>query len=317
MLSYICRRAFSSSSSAAKVGFIGLGNMGGHMAHNLVKKGHQVTVYDVVQQSMATAGERGCLLASSPKELAAEADVVVTMLPSSPHVVQVYGGEDGVLAGAKSGAMLVDCSTIDPLTAKDVAAQAMANGCEMIDAPVSGGVLGAEAGTLTFMVGGSEQGYERAHPILAAMGQNIVHCGDNGTGQVAKICNNLVLAISMVGVSEGMALGKRLGMDPERLAGIFNTSTARCWSSDTYNPCPGVMEGVPSSRGYTGGFGVNLMKKDLGLAIAAAQSADVSIPAGSTVHQLYSLLSSHGYGAKDFSSVFEYLDSQQDADKKQ
>jgi 3-hydroxyisobutyrate dehydrogenase len=215
----------------------------------------------------------------------------------------VYLGEDGVLAGVRPGVVLVDSSTIDPHTAREVATIAAKQGNPMVDAPVSGGTGGAEAGTLTFMVGGSAALYEQVKPVLAHMGKNIVHCGDSGNGQVAKICNNLVLAISMIGVSEAMTLGVSLGIDPKVLAGIINTSSGRCWSSDTYNPYPGVMQNVPAARGYTGGFGADLMLKDLGLATDAAKLAKQPVMMGALAQQLYQMMSARAEGGKDFSAI--------------
>jgi len=232
---------------------------------------------------------------------------VITMLPSSPHVQEVYTGVNGILNTIKPNSLLIDTSTIDPSIAREVASKAAAANASLIDAPVSGGVGGAQAGTLTFMVGGDKESFERAKIILQCMGKNIVHCGGSGNGQVVKVCNNLVLAISMIRVSEAMNLGMSLGMDAKVLAGIFNTSSARCWSSDTYNPVPGVMENVPAARGYSGGFGVDLMAKDVGLAIAAAIKTKAPLPLGSQALQVYNMISNHGYGNKDFSSIFEFL----------
>lgn len=232
------------------------------------------------------------------------------MLPSSPHVREVYTKADsGILAGlrANSDALLIDSSTIDPQTARDVAKLAASSGAVMIDAPVSGGVGGAEAGTLTFMVGGSESAFARAQPLLAKMGKNIVHCGESGTGQVAKVCNNVVLGMSMAAVAEGMSLGVKLGMDPRKLAGIFNTSSARCWSSEVYNPCPGTMENVPSARGYTGGFGTALMHKDMGLATDAARAAGQYMPLAELTQQLYAEIMKQGNQGKDFSYIYEFI----------
>ena len=230
------------------------------------------------------------------------------MLPSNPHVQSTYmAPETGLLAGAHAGTLFIDSSTIDPAVSREVAAACGEVECGMVDAPVSGGVGGAEAGTLTFMVGGSQDDFDAAGDVLNIMGGNIVHCGDVGTGEVAKLCNNLVLGISMAGVCEAMALGQELGIDTKVLAGIMNTSTARCWSSDTYNPCPGVMEGVPSSNGYKGGFGSALMQKDLGLALDAARANGVPSPMGATSFQLYSMMMAHGAGGKDFSALFEFL----------
>jgi 3-hydroxyisobutyrate dehydrogenase len=219
----------------------------------------------------------------------------------------VYLGEEGVLAGVAGGIPLIDSSTIDPHTARDVAAAAANRGNPMADAPVSGGTGGAESGSLTFMVGAEPSLFERIRPILAHMGKNIVHCGDSGTGQVAKICNNLLLGISMIGAAEAMNLGASLGIDPKVLAGIINTSSGRCWSTDTYNPYPGVMDNVPAARGYTGGFGTDLMLKDLGLAADAARQAKQPVPMGAMAQQLYQLWSSRGAGGQDFSSIINLL----------
>ena len=225
------------------------------------------------------------------------------MLPAAAHVRSVWLGEDGVLAGIGEGVPAVDCSTIDPQTARDVAAAAARQGVQMADAPVSGGTGGAQAGTLTFMVGASQALFDTLHPVLAQMGRNIVHCGDVGTGQVAKICNNLLLGISMVGVSEAMALGAALGIDSEVLAGVINSSTGRCWSSEVYNPWPGIVEAAPASRGYTGGFGAELMLKDLGLATEAARQAHQPVVMGAVAQQLYQAMSLRGEGGKDFSAI--------------
>jgi 3-hydroxyisobutyrate dehydrogenase len=289
-----------------RIGFIGLGNMGGPMAANLLKAGHSLVVFDVVQAALDKLAGQGATAAASPKALAsADVEVVITMLPSSKHARAVYLGDDGVLAGARPGVLLVDCSTIDPFTTRDLAAAAAKQGNPMLDAPVSGGTGGAEAATLTFMVGGEAAEFERAKPVLAAMGKNVVHCGPIGNGEVAKLCNNLLLAISMVGVAEAMSLGVALGIDPKLLAGIVNTSTGRCWSSDSYNPWPGVMDGVPAARGYSGGFAGDLMLKDLGLAVDAARLAKQPIVLGGLAQQLYQLLGTRGDGGKDFSAIVD------------
>eukprot|EP01116_Phalansterium_solitarium_P024956 TRINITY_DN931_c0_g2_i1.p1 TRINITY_DN931_c0_g2~~TRINITY_DN931_c0_g2_i1.p1 ORF type:complete len:330 (-),score=111.71 TRINITY_DN931_c0_g2_i1:143-1132(-) len=311
-----CARGFSASAVNAQkksaVGFIGLGNMGGHMAANLAKHGHPLVVFDVNTAAVGRLQQlpdvRG---AATPSEVASQVDVVITMLPSSPHVQSVYSAANGVFAGLRRGSLLIDTSTIDPTAARTVAAAAVSHGAAMIDAPVSGGVGGAEAGTLTFMVGGDAESFDRAKPLLQCMGKNIVHCGSAGNGQVVKVCNNLVLGISMIGVSEAMNLGISLGMDAKTLAGIFNTSSARCWSSDTYNPVPGVLPNVPASRGYAGGFGVDLMAKDLGLAVNAAEQIKAPLPLAAVALQLYNLLSAHGYGGKDFGSIYEFLKKQE------
>ena len=227
------------------------------------------------------------------------------MLPAAQHVRSVYLGEDGVLAGVRAGTPVLDCSTIDPQTARDVSRAAAAKDVDMGDAPVSGGTGGAAAGTLTFMVGATPALFATFKPVLEQMGRNIVHCGEVGTGQIAKICNNLLLGISMIGVSEAMALGNALGIDTQVLAGIINSSTGRCWSSDTYNPWPGIIETAPASRGYTGGFGAELMLKDLGLATEAARQAHQPVILGAVAQQLYQAMSLRGDGGKDFSAIVE------------
>ena len=250
----------------------------------------------------------GAAKATSVADCVAGAEAVVTMLPSSPHVRAVYGSESGVIAQAKPGTLLVDSSTIDPLTAREVAFDALARGLAMVDAPVSGGTAGAEAGTLTFMVGAAAKDFEAARPLLACMGKNIVHCGPSGNGQVAKICNNMMLAIGMIATSEAMTLAAKLGMDPKVFAGIVNTSSGRCWSSDSYNPFPGVMDSVPAARDYAGGFGTDLMLKDLTLVTEAAKFARVPVLMGAIAQQVYQKHSADGNGGKDFSSVIlQYL----------
>jgi 3-hydroxyisobutyrate dehydrogenase len=277
--------------------------MGNPMCRNLLKHGHKLRIYDVVPELVKKLAAEGCEVASSAADCARGVEVVVTMLPSSPHVRSVYLGEYGILKGAATKTPLIDSSTIDPLTAREVAMDAKAKGCPMVDAPVSGGVGGAEAGTLTFMVGGDPRDFEAARPILQAMGKNIVHCGGIGNGQVAKICNNMMLAVEMIATAEGMTLAAKLGMDPKVFAAIVNTSSGRCWSSDTYNPYPGVLEGVPAARGYAGGFGSDLMLKDLTLVTDAAKVAKHPVMLGAIAQQIYQKHSVDGNGAKDFSSV--------------
>ncbi|CAM3647962.1 3-hydroxyisobutyrate dehydrogenase [Pseudomonas wadenswilerensis] len=288
-----------------RIAFIGLGNMGAPMARNLIKAGHQLNLFDLNKTVLAELAELGGQISSSPRDAAQQSELVITMLPAAAHVRGVYLNEDGVLAGVKAGTPVVDCSTIDPQTARDVAAAAAKQGVDLADAPVSGGTGGAAAGTLTFMVGASDALFATLQPVLAQMGRNIVHCGDVGTGQIAKICNNLLLGISMIGVSEAMALGNALGIDIKVLAGIINSSTGRCWSSDTYNPWPGIIETAPASRGYTGGFGAELMLKDLGLATEAARQAHQPVILGAVAQQLYQAMSLRGEGGKDFSAIVE------------
>lgn len=288
-----------------RIAFIGLGNMGAPMARNLIKAGHSLNLFDLNTTILAELAELGGHISDSPRDAASNAELVITMLPAAAHVRGVYLGENGVLAGVRAGTPVVDCSTIDPQTARDVCAAAAKQGVDMGDAPVSGGTGGAAAGTLTFMVGGSDELFATLQPVLAQMGRNIVHCGGVGTGQIAKICNNLLLGISMVGVSEAMALGNALGIDTKVLAGIINSSTGRCWSSDTYNPWPGIIETAPASRGYTGGFGAELMLKDLGLATEAAKQAHQPVILGAVAQQLYQAMSLRGDGGKDFSAIVE------------
>ncbi|WP_019365701.1 3-hydroxyisobutyrate dehydrogenase [Pseudomonas sp.] len=286
-----------------RIAFIGLGNMGAPMAHNLLKAGHALTVFDVNAQAVGALAEAGAKAANSARDAVLECELVITMLPAAAHVRSVYLGEEGLLAALPDGAVAVDSSTIDPQTAREVAQVAAGRGVAMADAPVSGGTGGAQAGTLTFMVGATPELFNLIQPILSDMGRNIVHCGEVGTGQVAKVCNNLLLGISMIGVAEAMALGDALGIDTKVLAGIINTSTGRCWSSDTYNPWPGIIETAPSSRGYTGGFGADLMLKDLGLATEAAKQVRQPVLLGALAQQLYQSMSQRGEGGKDFSGI--------------
>lgn len=286
-----------------KIGFIGLGHMGNPMARNLLKHGHKLKVYDVVPDLVRKLTEAGAAAAESIPAAAHDVDMVITMLPSSPHVRNVYSIRGGLLDAIAPGTLLIDSSTIDPITSREVAIDAGGKNCPMVDAPVSGGVGGAEAGTLTFMVGGEASAFETAKPVLQCMGKNIVHCGGAGNGQVAKICNNMMLAIEMIATSEGMTLAAKLGMDPKVFAGIVNTSSGRCWSSDTYNPYPGVLENVPASRGYSGGFGADLMLKDLTLVTDAAKVAKQPVLLGALAQQIYQKHSADGHGGKDFSSV--------------
>ena len=291
-----------------KIGFIGLGNMGNPMCRNLLKAGHSLKVHDLVPALVSKLTGAGCEAAGSAGECARGVDAVITMLPSSPHVRTAYTSEYGILAAARPGTPLIDCSTIDPITAREVAMDAKAKQCPMVDAPVSGGVGGAEAATLTFMVGGDAADFEAVLPILKAMGRNVVHCGGPGNGQVAKICNNMMLAVSMIGTAEGMALAAKLGMDPKVFAAVANSSSGRSWSSDTYNPYPGVMENVPAARGYSGGFGSDLMLKDLTLVTDAAKAARQAVLLGALAQQIYQKHSSDGHGAEDFSSIIrQYL----------
>ncbi len=282
------------------IAFIGLGNMGAPMARNLIKAGHNLRVFDLNKAVLGEFAELGATVSDS-RQAAEGSERVITMLPAAAHVRSVYLNDDGVLKGIAPGVPAVDCSTIDPQTVRDIAAIAAQQGVVLGDAPVSGGTAGAQA----FMVGGSVQHFAVLKPLLEIMGRNIVHCGEVGTGQIAKICNNMLLAISMIGVSESMALGNALGIDTEVLASIINTSTGRCWSSEAYNPWPGIVETAPASRGYSGGFGAELMLKDLGLATEAARAAHQPVILGAVAQQLYQAMSLRGDGSKDFSAIIE------------
>jgi len=294
-----------------KVGFIGLGNMGGPMAANLVKAGHEVTGFDLSRTVLDAFAKAGGKAASTVAAAAGGADIVITMLPAGPHVRLVYAGEGGVLGAARKDALLVDCSTIDVDTARAVTEAAGKRGFDMLDAPVSGGVGGAAAGTLTFMVGGSAGGFAKARPVLEGMGKTIVHAGPAGNGQAAKICNNMILGISMIGVCEAFALADRLGLDRQRLFDISSKSSGQCWSMTSYCPVPGPVPSSPANRDYQAGFTADMMLKDLNLAQQAAQAAGAATPLGAAAAALYQMLTNSGRGAKDFSVMFQLLASGQ------
>ena len=287
-----------------KIAFIGLGNMGLPMALNLLKAGHLVTGFDLVKSQLDLFAALGGAIAPDAKTAAKDAEVLISMLPASKHVEGLYLGEEGLLASANPKTLLIDCSTISPKVAQAVATKAKAKGFAMMDAPVSGGTAGAQAGILTFMVGGDISDVERARPLLKKMGKNIFHAGASGAGQTVKVCNNMILGIQMLGTSEALRLGIANGMDPKVLSDIISKSSGRNWALELYNPCPGVMENVPSSKGYAGGFGVDLMLKDLGLAVENADGVVASIPLGKLAQQLYETHSKAGNGQLDFSSVF-------------
>jgi len=287
------------------IAFIGLGNMGAPMAMNLLKAGHALKVFDLNPAAMQALAEAGAQAALSPRAACDGAECVLTMLPAAAHVHSVLTADEGVLAGIAPDVPLIDSSTIDPASAQRFAELAARQGTPFADAPVSGGTGGAAAGTLTFMVGASPALFERIQPVLTAMGKHIVHCGGVGMGQTAKICNNLVLGVSMAAVAEAMSLGAALGIDTKILADIINTSSGRCWSSDTYNPYPGIVETAPASRGYSGGFGTDLMLKDLGLATGAAKSVHQPAFMGALAEQLYQALSQRGDGRLDFSAIIK------------
>jgi 3-hydroxyisobutyrate dehydrogenase len=291
----------------SKIAFIGLGNMGRPMAENLVKAGHEVAGFDMVKASVEAFVANGGKAAASAAAAVADAEIVVTMLPAGPHVRGAYLDAQGILASAKPGALLIDCSTIDVDSARAVAAAATDKGFAMIDAPVSGGTGGAAAATLTFMVGGPDEAVTRANTYLAQMGKTIVHCGGAGTGQAAKICNNMILGISMAAVSEAFALADKLGLDPQKLYDVSSKSSGQCWSLTTYCPTPGPVPTSPANRGYAPGFTADMMLKDLKLAQQAAQAAGAVTPLGAEATTIYQLLSAAGGGAKDFSVVLPYL----------
>lgn len=291
------------------IAFIGLGNMGGPMAQNLIKAGHSLRVFDLVPAAVQTLVNDGAYAAQSAQDAVKGAEVVVSMLPASPHVESLYLGDSGLLHDIPKNTLVIDCSTIAAVSARKVASAAQALGLDMIDAPVSGGTGGAIAGTLTFIVGGESSALERARPYLEKMGKNIFHAGAAGAGQVAKIANNMLLGIAMAGTAEALALGVANGLDPKVLSDIISKSSGCNWSIERYNPWPGVMENVPASKGYAGGFGVDLMLKDLGLAAEAAMHAKSVIPLGELARNLYALHSAQGSGKLDFSSIVNMLKS--------
>jgi len=296
--------------SKQRIAFIGLGNMGGPMAANLVRAGFDVRAFDLSPDACQRLVAQGGTIASSAAAAVDGAAVVISMLPASRHVEALYLGAEGaagLFAALPQGTLVVDCSTIAPASARKVSEAGAALGLVVLDAPVSGGTAGAAAGTLTFMVGGGEAGLERAKPILAPMGQNIFHAGPAGAGQAAKLCNNMLLGILMVGTSEALSLGASLGLDPAVLSGIMQRSSGANWVLEKYNPVPGVMETAPASRGYSGGFATDLMLKDLGLAMEAAVAQRAPVPLGGVARSLYAAHSAGGSGGLDFSSIVAAL----------
>jgi len=291
----------------SRIAFIGLGNMGAPMALNLIKAGHQLTVFDLSTVALARLSDAGGTVANSAVASVLDAEIVISMLPASSHVESLYLGDQEILSSIAPGTLIIDCSTIAPQSARKVATAAATRGLAMIDAPVSGGTVGAAAGSLTFIVGGPTEVVERARPILNAMGKNIFHAGDSGAGQTAKICNNMLLGILMTGTAEALALGVANGLDPKVLSDIMSKSSGRNWALDVYNPFPGVMDNVPAARAYAGGFGVDLMLKDLGLAAESALASHAAIPLGELSRNLYSLHSQAGSGSLDFSSILNLL----------
>src|SRR5262245_11481281 len=291
----------------AKIGFIGLGNMGAPMARNLLKAGHAVTGFDVVASVREQFGRDHGAAVDSVAAACRGAETIITMLPAGEHVRAVCLGEQGVIDNAPAGALLIDCSTIDVTTARAVAAAAGERGYDMLDAPVSGGVGGAQAATLTFMVGGTDTAFARAKPILDAMGKTIVHAGASGNGQAAKICNNMILAASMIAVCEGFLLAEKLGLDPQKLFDIAAKSSAQCWSLTTYCPVPGPVPTSPANHDYQAGFTATMMLKDLKLAQEAARASGATTPIGAEAASLYGLYAGHGRGGEDFSGIIRFL----------
>lgn len=289
----------------ARVGFIGLGNMGGGMAANLAKAGHDVRAFDLSVDALDKAKAAGCLPIATAAEACDGAEAIVTMLPAGAHVAQVYG--ESVFGAASSSAILIDCSTIDVATARAVAEAAQAKGLAAVDAPVSGGIAAANAGTLTFMVGGAPAAFDRAEPYLAAMGKAVIHAGGNGAGQAAKICNNMILGATMVATCEAFALAEKLGLDAQAFYDIASVSSGQSWSMTSYCPVPGVGPATPADNDYQGGFATALMLKDLRLAVAAAEDAGAPVPMGAKARELYEALAAAGEGARDFSAMLPFL----------
>ena len=291
----------------ARVAFIGLGNMGGGMAANLAKAGHDVRAFDLSAEALDRAKKAGCLPAESTEAAVAEAEAIVTMLPAGKHVRDVY--ETGIIGKAPPSAILMDCSTIDVVTARAEAEKAQAKGYQMVDAPVSGGIAAAEAGTLTFMVGGTREAFERAEAYLDIMGKAVIHAGGAGAGQAAKICNNMLLGASMVATCETFVLAQKLGLDPQTFFDISSQASGQCWSMTSYCPLPGVGPETPADRDYEGGFAAALMLKDLRLAMEAARSVDSYTPMGSDAEELYTRFAEKlGGGGKDFSAIIKMID---------
>ena len=289
------------------IAFIGLGNMGIGMATNLAKAGHEVRALDISKDAVARAVEAGCVGAKNAKDAVETADVVVTMLPAGAHVKMVYGGEDGVFEHAPKGTLMIDCSTIDVASAREVIGSAVHKGFAMIDAPVSGGVGGAAAGTLTFMCGGTAEAYNRAKPYLDIMGQNLFHAGDAGNGQAAKICNNMLLGIHMIGTCEAFNLAEKLGLDAQRFYDISSTASGQNWSMTSYCPAPGPVESAPSNRDYQPGFTAAMMLKDLRLAQDAASAAGAETPLGQHSESLYAQMEAMQKDGLDFSGIMKLI----------
>jgi 3-hydroxyisobutyrate dehydrogenase len=294
----------------ARVAFIGLGNMGGGMAANLAKAGHEVRAFDLSERALDKAKGSGCLPMGSAVEAVRDAEAVITMLPAGSHVRDVY--ETSVIGQAPTGAILIDCSTIDVATAREEIEKAAAAGYAMADAPVSGGIAAADAGTLTFMVGGTEEAFEKARPYLEIMGKAVIHAGAPGSGQAAKICNNMLLGASMAATCETFVMARKLGLDLQTFFDISSKASGQCWSMTSYCPVPGVGPETPADRGYEGGFAAALMLKDLRLAMEAAQSVDAYTPMGAEAETLYARFADLGGGGRDFSALIKMIDDSWD-----
>ncbi|MEJ7777681.1 MAG: 3-hydroxyisobutyrate dehydrogenase [Sphingomicrobium sp.] len=290
----------------ARIAFIGLGHMGGGMAPNLAKAGHQVSAFDLSEEALARAVEKGCARVGSAAEACKAAEAVVTMLPAGKHVTEVY--RSAVFGSAPADAILIDCSTIDIASARGIEEEASAKGYAMVDAPVSGGIAAAEGGTLTFMVGGSEEAFERARPILEKMGKAVIHAGGPGSGQAAKICNNMLLGAGMAATCETFVLAEKLGLDAQTFFDISSKASGQCWSMTSYCPVPGVGPETPADRDYEGGFAAALMLKDLKLAMEAAQQTGAYTPMGGEAEELYQRFVERGGGSKDFSALIKMID---------
>lgn len=290
-----------------RIAFIGLGNMGAPMAGNLVRAGLPVTVYDLVPEAVATLAETGADTAESALAATREAQVVISMLPAGRHVLDLYTGADGLLARLAPDTLVIDASTIAPKEARSVADAAREAGVAFVDAPVSGGVGGARAGTLTFICGGEANAVARARPVLESMGKAVFHAGPAGAGQVAKMCNNMLLGVLMIGTSEALNLAEANGLDPSTVSEIMKSSSGNNWTLQVYNPAPGVMPEAPASNGYQGGFMVDLMVKDLTLAQSMAGATGTSTPLGGLARALFLANAAHGNGQRDFSSILPFL----------
>ena len=299
------RRCFASTFK--RVGFIGIGNMGSGMTANLLKNGYQVKAFDINAAAVDNVVALGATRATSPQDASRDADAVVLMLPNTKDVERVVAGPQGIQEVTKRGALIVDSSTISPMGSRKLAADLLKRGIDFIDAPVSGGTMGAKLGTLTFMVGCEEPTFQQATPLLKAMGKNIIYCGKHGAGLVVKLCNNLSLAMINIATCEAMNLGVKMGLDPKKLYEVMSVSTARSWPMDTCNPVPGVLPNAPSTRGYEGGFGTGLVTKDVAIALEIAQGCGAQTLLGEKAHELYKQVMESGAAGKDFGFIYQLM----------